>query len=297
MKKWIVNYYDHISNIASAIASILLSLLASYFYDRIKSEDTSGTNIFIIVTLVVFSVIIIILLSILSKYIKKHIFKDEDLNKYIQKAYLAIQDYSLESQSYLQETGSKDLTGWFFQNIQLAVNKCYDFFYSSFGSHEILIEETKFEVTYMTLSYKDSKIIIPCSCNKDKRTPISMLMRSTNPDIYKDTVTAEIYKEYANHCKPTFKIIENTAIETLSKQKYHFVYENQKERIKSSVVLPILSHKNELLGTLVVHCNTSGFFKEEQRTFWYEILQLFASEIGKNKLLLDGVIVKGKELF
>ncbi len=297
MKKWIINNYDHISNIVSAIASILLSLLASYIYDRIKSEDTSGVNIYIIITLVVFASAIIIFLSMLSKHIKKFIFKDDDLNKYIQKAYLAIQDYSLESQSYLQENGNKDLNGWFFQNIQSAVNKCYDFFYSSFGGDKILIEETKFEVTYMTLSYIDSKITIPCSCNKEKRTPTSMLMREKNPDIYKDTVTAEIYKEYNDHCKPSFKIIENTVQETSTKQKYHFVYDNQKDRIKSSVVLPILSHKNELLGTLVVHCNVPNFFKEEQRLFWYEILQLFASEIGKNKLLLDAMVSKGSEPF
>lgn len=297
MKKWIEYNYDHISNVASAIVSILLSLLASCIYDKIKIKDASGVNIYIVITLIIFAFVIIILLSILSKHIKKRIFKDGDLNNYIQKAYLSIQDYSLESQSYLQEKGSKDLNGWFLQNIQSAVNKCYDFFYFSFGGDKILIEEIKFEVTYMTLSYIDSKITIPCSCNKEKRTPTSMLMRAKNPDIYQDTVTAEIYKEYNDHCKPSFKIIESTVQEESSTQKYHFVYDNQQDRIKSSVVLPILSHKNELLGTLVVHCNSSYFFKEEQRLFWYEILQLFASEIGKNKLLLDTVVTNGSEPF
>lgn len=297
MKKLIVKNYDHISNIFSATASILLSLLASYIYDKLKSENTSGVNIYIIITLIIFATAAIILLSILSKHIKKYVFKDEDLNKYIQKAYLAIQDYSLETQSYFQEIGNKDLNSWVYQNIQSAVNKCYDFFYSSFGCNKILVEDTKFEVTYMTLSYKDSKITIPCSCNKEKRTPTSMLMREKNPDVYQNTVTAEIYKEYIEHCKPSFKIIEDTSQETTSKTKYHFVYDNQKDRIKSSVVLPILSHKNELLGTLVVHCNTPNFFKEEQRMFWYEILQLFASEIGKNKLLLDTMVKKGNEPF
>lgn len=297
MKKWIINNYVHISNIISAIASILLSLLASYIYDKMKSEEATGVNIYIVITLIIFAAGIIILLSLLSKHIKNRIFKDEDLNKYIQKAYLAIQDYSLESQSYLQEKDSQDLNGWFLQNIQSAVNKCYEFFYSSFGGNKILIEEIKFEVTYMTLSYIDSKITIPCSCNKEKRTPTSMLMRSKNPDIYQNTVTAEVYKEYNEHCKPSFKIIENTVQETSSTQQYHFVYDNQKDRIKSSVVLPVLSHKNELLGTLVVHCNSTSFFKEDQRLFWYEILQLFASEIGKNKLLLDATVKKGSEPF
>lgn len=290
MKKWIENNYDHISNIASAMASILLSILANFVYDKLKGEHTGGTNIYIIITLVIFIFVIIVILSIASKAIKKHIFRDTKLNEYIQKAYLAVQDLSLESQSFLQEEKNKDLTNWFLKNIQLAVDKCYDFFYSSFGGGKILIEETKFEVTYMTLSYRDSKITIPCSCNREKRTPTSMLMRDQNPDIYNNTVTAEIYNEYETHCKPSFKIIESTINGTNDSGGYKFLYENQNERIKSSVVLPVLSHRNELLGTLVVHCNTVGFFKEEQREFWYEILQLFASEIGKNKLLLDNII-------
>ena len=297
LKKWVLNNYDHISNIVSAIASVLLSLFTNYLYDKIKSEDALGVNIYIVISLFIFAFAAIIGLSVLSKCIKKRIFKDEDLNNYIQKAYLAIQDYSLESQSHLQENKSKDLNNWVLQNIQLAVEKCYEFFYSSFSGAKILIEETKFEVTYMTLSYIDSKITIPCSCNREKRTPTSMLMREKDPDVYQNTVTAEIYKEYNDHCKPSFKIIENTNQEEASRQKYQFVYENQRERIKSSVVLPVLSHRNELLGTLVVHCNTLHFFKEEQRMFWYEILQLFASEIGKNKLLLDAMVVKGSEPF
>ncbi len=289
MKKWIENNYDHISNIVSSLISIGLSILTNFVYDKLKGENTGGANIYIIITLFIFVFGIIVIISIVSKIIKKHIFKDENLNEYIQKAYLAVQDLSLESQSFLQEEKSKDLTNWFLKNIQLAVDKCYDFFYSSFGGGKILIEGTKFEVTYMTLSYKDSKITIPCSCNREKRTPTSMLMRDQNPDIYNNTVTAEIYKEYATHCKPSFKIIESTVKKENVSEGYTFLYENQNERIKSSVVLPVLSHRNELLGTLVVHCNTEGFFKEEQREFWYEILQLFASEIGKNKLLLDNV--------
>ena len=62
-------------------------------------------------------------------------------------------------------------------------------------------------------------------------------------------------------------------------------------------MLPVLSHKSELLGTLVVHCDSNGFFKEGKKNFWYEIMQLFASEIGKYKLMLDYIVTKGKEPF
>lgn len=297
IKKWIEENYDHISNMISGVSSILLSLLASFIYDKLKDEETVGTNFYIIFSLAFFFILLMLLLSILSRHIKRRIFKDADLNKYIQKAYIAIQDFSLDSQRCLQENGDGRLNEWFLQNIQLAINKCYDFFCSSFCSGEILIAETKFEVTYMTRSYKDGKITIPCSCNKEKRTPTSMLSRAHNPDIYKNTVTAEIYREYDDQCKPALKIIPDTTNVLPNQSKYHFVYENQNDRIKSSVVIPVFSHRNELLGTLVVHCNTANFFTETQRAFWNEILQLFASEIGKNKLLLDSTIERGKEPF
>lgn len=295
-KKWIQNNYDHLSNIGSAIASVLLSMLASFFYGVLTTTDESP-KAYIFISLLIFTSALVIGLSFLSARIKKYIFKDKDYNRYVQKAYLAIQDYSLESQSFLMEHDPQKLDEWFLFNIQLAVNKCYDFFSSSFSSGEILIEETRFEVTYMTKSYKDKEITIPCSCNREKRTPTSMLMRHDNPTIYADTITAEIYREYDEHCKPSFRVIENTANTSNEDTAYKFVYENQKDRIKSSVVLPVLSHKNELLGTLVVHCNTPSFFSKKQSTFWYEILQLFACEIGKNKLLLDTTIVEGNEPF
>lgn len=291
MNKWIQKNYDHISNVGSAIVSVLLSMLAGFISKTIVPSDeaTTSTDIYVTVTLIFFAGALIVILSLISAKIKKKLFKESDYNKYVQKAYLAIQDYSFESQNYYQEIDSGNLNSWFLHNIQLTVNKCYDFFASSYTSGEIVMEETKFEVTFMTKSYKDKKITIPCSCNKEKRTPTSMLLRENNPDIYADTITAEVYKEYEKHCKPTFRIIENTE-DPKGKTGYHFVYDNQRQRIKSTVVLPVLSHKNELLGTLVVHCNTPDFFKENQRAFWYEILQLFACEIGKNKLLLDSTV-------
>ncbi len=298
MLRWIEKNYDYISNIVSAVTSVALSLLSTYLYESFKGDGAAtAADKYILVTLVIFSLALVVVVSWGLRAVKKCIFKDEDLNKYIQKAYLSIQDLSLESQSCLQELGKNQLDKWAFQNIQLAVDKCYEFLWSSFGGGKILIEETKFEVTYMTLSYKDRKITIPCSCNREKRTPNSMLLRAKDPDIYRKTVTAQIYAEYEHHSKPTFRIIEDTAQTLKCGLSYQFIYENQNERIKSSVVLPVMSHRNELLGTLVVHCNRPGFFKEKQRAFWYEILQLFASEIGKNKMLLDNVRKEGSEPF
>lgn len=296
LKNTLINNYDQISTIVSSILSILLSMLASFFYAKLSdSNNQTSESIYVEITLCFFVIFLIVILSFLSKKVKNAIFKDDKYDLYIQKAYLAIQQLSLECQEVLQENcnkqlDNKNLSVWIIKSMQLSVEKCYEFFCNSFESGISLIDKIKFEVTFMTKSYKDNKITIPCSCNKERRTPISMLMRENSEgDIYDKTVTAEIYKEYEEHRKPTFKIIEDTS------KNYDFIYDNQKDRIKSSIVLPILSHKSELLGTLVVHCDSIGFFKEKQRDFWYEIMQLFASEIGKYKLLLD-YLEKGDDL-
>ena len=75
--------------------------------------------------------------------------------------------------------------------------------------------------------------------------------------------------------------------DTSADKSYAKTYSDQKSRIKSSVILPVLSHKNELLGTLVVHCNQACFFKMERRDFWNELLEMFSVELGYQKLLLD----------
>lgn len=292
----IIDYYDHISNIVSAISSVLLSLLANYIYEFLcaDNESLSYANYFIIITLIFFVIALIVGVSFVSQKIKKHLFHDKYYNEYIQKAYFAIQDLSKRNQEEFQNLcgityNKTDLIQWIMRCMQISVDECYNFFHNSFGNRSSWHSDStiNFEVTYMTLSYKDDKITIPFSCNYERRTPTSMLMRDYNPDVYNGTVTAEIYNEYNKHRKPTFRIIEST------KKGYKFIYDNQNSRIRSSIVLPVLSHKSELLGTIVVHCNKDYFFCENQRRFWYEIMQLFALEIGTYQLMLSNIVEKG----
>ncbi|MBN2830021.1 MAG: hypothetical protein JXR56_06855, partial [Candidatus Cloacimonetes bacterium] len=62
---------------------------------------------------------------------------------------------------------------------------------------------------------------------------------------------------------------------------------SQKDRIKSSIVYPVLSPKNELMGTIVLHCDKSSFFKKEDKQLWSDILELYAKEIAREKVMLD----------
>jgi len=69
--------------------------------------------------------------------------------------------------------------------------------------------------------------------------------------------------------------------------EYHELYPGQKSRILSSVIYPVSSETNELLGTLVVHCNRIQFFLKEDSKYWSELLEIFSKRIALEKCKLD----------
>lgn len=160
------------------------------------------------------------------------------------------------------------------------VHRLYHFFEAHYGESEKLDERIDFEVTFMTRSYKDEKITIPAYANRQGRSPVSMLQRDKQPGIYDNTITAEVYEEV----RPDMRIVEDTAD---PKSIYHELYTGQRERIRSSIIYPILDDKNSLLGTLVVHCNRSGFFKYNEGAFWRELLEMYARRLALEKSRLD----------
>ena len=47
-KVWLKENFDQISNAVSSVLSILLSMIASYFYENIKNEErTTGKDIYL----------------------------------------------------------------------------------------------------------------------------------------------------------------------------------------------------------------------------------------------------------
>jgi hypothetical protein len=164
------------------------------------------------------------------------------------------------------------------KNVQNIINSLYNYFEVEYGKEMDGEMRINFEVTFMTRSYKDNKITIPASANRNGRSPRSMLLRPENPELYNHTVTAQIYESK----KPTMVIVENTLNET-----YNEVYEGQKQRIKSSIVYPVLSDTNELLGTIVVHCDKERFFKKNQGEIWGDIMEVYAKKIALEKVKMD----------
>ena len=163
--------------------------------------------------------------------------------------------------------------------IQAIVDAAYQTFESAYGTSVRSEERIDFEVTFMTKSYKDGYITIPACANKDGRNPRSMVLRKAQPDKYEKTVTADVYRAD----RPSMRIIEDTN----KTHTYHELYEHEKDRIRSSIVYPVLSSENVLLGTLVVHCDRPGFFKWQNQKYWSDILEVFAKRIALEKKKLD----------
>lgn len=172
------------------------------------------------------------------------------------------------------------------QAIQNLVSIAYQLFESRYGLSHKNESQVDFEVTFMTKSYVDGGITIPASANRSGRAPRSMSNRAGNPTLYDNTVTAEIYRSQ----NPETRLVSDTDGDH---DNYHEIYAGQKRRIKSSLIHPVFSPANELLGTLVVHCNRKGFFQVEDRDYWVELLEVFSRPIGLEKELLDSLCQKG----
>ncbi len=186
----------------------------------------------------------------------------------------------IDDNLHLNGDYSGAIEGYPLKNIQEIVDATYSTFESAYGVSVNIEKRIDFEVTFMTKSYVDNKITIPASKNRDGRSPQSMVLRKNKPDIYDKTVTASVYKEE----RPDIQIIEDT---TDPSCRYAELYPKQQQRIKSSIIYPVKSDKNELLGTLVVHCDKPGFFNLSRKKYWCDLFDIFAKRIAIEKIKMD----------
>ncbi|HYG35087.1 MAG TPA: GAF domain-containing protein [Clostridia bacterium] len=163
--------------------------------------------------------------------------------------------------------------------IQAYVRAAYLTFEDKFGNGSDPLQRINFEVTFMTMSYKDNHITICACANRENRAPRSMVLREKDRDIYKHTETAKIYAA----ARPEPIIVGNTS----QAKGYAELYAGELARLCSSIIYPVLSDKNELLGTIVVHCDRPNFFSAERNKYWFELLEVFAKRIALEKRKLD----------
>jgi hypothetical protein len=231
----------------------------------------------------------------LNKCVEKILFYGPNEEKYMKESFLRLKEYGLKRQSSLAvdktelECNYADLIiKIHVQGITLMVHECYEFFKDSFIRQGELENEKSFEVSFMTKSYIDKEITIVASENEKHRTARSMLIRDYTPTIFQGTETYKIYEEYDSQKDKTLgiRIIEDC----MNYDAFKTLHEDQAREIRSMAVLPVISSKNELLGTLVVCVNEVGFFKKIYSHFWGELLEIYSTEIGYHCLAIRNCI-------
>lgn len=290
--KRIVVWYNRLSNLYKILFSCIGITVPFYFsayfgFYLSENQNLSKTWSFLFqaTVFIVMTTLFVFIIKIFQYYQEKIKKEYESEKQTLNQAYTFCDRILTHRLKYIRELGSnpKEFSNILItslNDIQEVVSAAYQTFESAYGQVKDNNERIDFEVTFMTKSYSDGEIIIPASANRDGRSPTSMLLRNTNPKIYQDSVTAVVYQEE----KPIIKIIEDTSDPN---NKYNSLYSQQLERIKSSIIYPVLSDLNELLGTLVIHCDEKYFFKNKKKKFWAELFEIFVKRIAIEKTKMD----------
>lgn len=289
--KTCVIYFNKLPNLIKLIINSLSIAIPFYFAAFLhfyisESQNLSDFKKFIINAILIISLITIVILvsKIFKSYQEKLKNEIEEEKATLFQAYTLCDRAITNRLKIIKENGYEKA----YQNelitskeaLQEIINAAYLTFESTYGKAFVENDRINFEVTFMTRSYIDGYITIPASANKDGRSPLSMVLRKEKPTIYENTVSANIYRE----TRPNVKIIEDTANQKFG---YQVLYPTQLDRIKSSIISPIFSDTNELLGTLVIHCDKTNFFSYKKVKYWTNLLEIFAKRLAFEKAKLD----------
>ncbi len=162
-----------------------------------------------------------------------------------------------------------------------AVQQLYETLEAEYGTAVSVEDHVEFEVTFMTMSIKDGKITIAAWANRDGRAPKSLAKRDKNPEIYSETETAKLYDDENR----TVRIIPTT-----SDSDYKELYPGQKQRIRSSIIYPVIDDTSALLDTLVVHCDRNNFFCVKDAKLWRELLEPYTKRLALARFAVDRLI-------
>lgn len=271
-----------------AASFIYFSAYLSYSISSIAEEENTLKLLVHVVIFILTIAIVIFMQRVIRDRLRLQEEQVEIQKTTISRAYSLCDKVLIEKSSLLEKNiDPKDKIAVQFgmgEYIQGIIDAAYQTFESTYGKSSNPNERIDFEVTFMTRSYTDGEITIPAAANKDGRQPRSMILREKDISIYSDTVTAKVYELDS----PCMMIISDTNDDD---EKYEELYDDQKDRIRSSIIYPILSNRNMLLGTLVVHCDEVNFFRKDQAKYWADLLEVFtkkiAYEVVKTNLYLD----------
>jgi hypothetical protein len=174
------------------------------------------------------------------------------------------------------------------EDVRRITTALYDFLDTKYQDTRLPGENVVLETVFMTKSYVDGLITICAWANTDRRMPKSLTMRQDQPNIYDRTVAAELYRESVSK-RPEPRIIQDTE----STLGYQQLYERQYQRIRSTVVCPVLSSESTIRGALVATADHPAFFRQSDAKYWELVFGVYAKRIALQMLRLDDTVKSG----
>ncbi len=165
------------------------------------------------------------------------------------------------------------------------IEEIYSLLEHEYGEGDVLEDRIDFEVTFMTKSYRDEELTIASWASRDGRAPKSLVARSQDSTIYHDTEADKLYND-PNH---SVRIISRT-----STDQYKELYPGQKARIKSSIIYPVFCDNSRIEGVVVVHCDKEEFFRQRDRKFWSELLDIYAKRLALCRVVTSELVTAEK---
>lgn len=267
----------------------------------ILEEEFPQMKVVLIPALIVLFFVLFYILLHFNNWLKNLLFDSPQEEKYMKDTFLRLKEFGSKRQDCFNNEINFLISNPEYlefliithkKSIDLVVSTCLEFFNDSFSAQGNLVNEISFEVSFMSKSFIDDKITIVSADNSKHRTPPSMLERNSKPNIYDNTETGKLYERYSS--KPSATLAIHIVEDCSCENEFASLYEGEINTIKSMAVLPILSPQNELLGTLVVCANQSNFFKNQERHFWNELLEIYSVELGYHYLALKYCIERNK---
>lgn len=309
-KCWIYKNYKILEKVFKLFSQIIMFLIG--FLINAHSEEIlkkiNGNKMFFNIGVFLFLFLILAILMFIGEKIKKAIMSSlfTIQEKDLLNAFKSVNELEINLRHYIENklatvnlenlnSLKRILIETKKYNIEEIIKKCYEFFQNTYGKEKGLSNEIEFEVNFMTKSYLDDEITISVSCNKKHLHPKSIAIRYRyeennfdNQRVYEKTETAKIYENNST----CMTLISNTSD---GKSGYVFLHENQENRIKSTIISPVLSNNSLVIGTIVVNSDQKNFFKEIDRKFWDDLISVFSVEIAKEKVILDKLLEKDKD--
>lgn len=287
------------SILGTIISVVILGFGANIISSRYPEWSVPSKAIFWIVTVLIVAVFTLCIILFDRKVLDAKLTENKEREKKEKLLNCAVNHLvqeNSEQQERIIKNNSQALTKDHiaeicYLNIKNTVDACYrsilDYHKNENNAKEILDDAFNLTVNFMTESYihkldgseKPAITVAAWKNFNNDREPGGRACLFTEKGYYGNSEAAKMYNgKYPKE----LQIIPDT--------KDLDINEDDKEKTKSMVIAPVLSHGNKLIGTLVVHCNEKDFFNNESKEFLNNLLKIFTEPIKNEKLLLDALM-------